>query len=531
MASSFQPSVWGDFFINYSPPISQNSEEWMKERANQLKEHVRGLFGLSNDAAETLHLVDALQRLGIQHHFEEQIVDALRSIHSAEFNSCNLHHVALRFRLLRQHGFWVSPDEFDKFKTEGGTFNSEITNDPRGLLSLYNAAHLLTHGEAVLEEAILFSRHHLESMASKLKSPLAEQVRRALQIPLPRTMERIETLNYISEYKHEEAYNPSLLELAKLDFNLLQRFHVSELKTISQWWKDLYGEVGLSYARDRMVECYFWAFSVYYEQEHTRARMILAKVFALTSLLDDTYDVFATLEDSRKLNEAIQRWDLSCVSVLPEYMKKYYIKLISTFREVEEELKPEEKFRVAYNIKMFQTLSQYYFQEAQWFHSNYVPSFKEHIDVSIITSGAPMICVALLVGMGEVATKEAFEWAIGCPDTFRAAGEVTRFVDDIAAFKNGKNKMDVANSVECYIKEYKVTDDVAIAKIESLDQDAWKTMNQAFLDGGAWLPLVKRAANLAMSMEFLFQNNRDAYTFSKYSKDTIEQLFVKPIPL
>lgn len=55
--------------------------------------------------------------------------------------------------------------------------------------------------------------------------------------------------------------------------------------------------------------------------------------------------------------------------------------------------------------------------------------------MSVISSGAPMICVASLIGMGDVATKEAFEWAIGCTDAVKASGEVTRFVDDLAAFK------------------------------------------------------------------------------------------------
>ena len=59
-----------------------------------------------------------------------------------------------------------------------------------------------------------------------------------------------------------------------------------------------------------MVECYFWSYTVYYEQEYTRARMILARLFMLASLLDDTYDVHATLEECRKLNEAIQRLGL-----------------------------------------------------------------------------------------------------------------------------------------------------------------------------------------------------------------------------
>lgn len=102
------------------------------------------------------------------------------------------------------------------------------------MLSLYNAAHLLTHGEAILEEAIMFSRHHLKAMINNIKSPLAEQVKRALQIPLPRTLRRIEAQLYISEYKQEKAYNPSILELAILDFNHLQRVHMIELKSVSE---------------------------------------------------------------------------------------------------------------------------------------------------------------------------------------------------------------------------------------------------------------------------------------------------------
>jgi hypothetical protein len=37
--------------------------------------------------------------------------------------------------------------------------------------------------------------------------------------------------------------------------------------------------------------------------------------------------------------------------------------------------------------------------------------------------------------MGDVATKEAFEWAIGHTDAIRASGEVSRFMDDMADFK------------------------------------------------------------------------------------------------
>lgn len=46
-----------------------------------------------------------------------------------------------------------------------------------------------------------------------------------------------------------------------------------------------------------------------------------------------------------------------------------------------------------------------------------------------------MLSIGLLVGMGNVATKEAFEWAIGKTDAIWACGEVSRFMDDMSAFK------------------------------------------------------------------------------------------------
>jgi len=57
------------------------------------------------------------------------------------------------------------------------------------------------------------------------------------------------------------------------------------------------------------------------------------------------------------------------------------------------------------------------------------------VNVSAISAGGQVMCVGSLVGMGDVATKEAFEWAIGHTDAIRASGEVSRFMDDMADFK------------------------------------------------------------------------------------------------
>jgi hypothetical protein len=74
----------------------------------ELKGEVTCLFEACKDVVEKLNLVDVLQHLGIDRHFKEQIDTTLNNIQGAEFNSSSLHEVSLHFRLLRQHGIWVS---------------------------------------------------------------------------------------------------------------------------------------------------------------------------------------------------------------------------------------------------------------------------------------------------------------------------------------------------------------------------------------------------------------------------------------
>ncbi|CAL5002251.1 unnamed protein product [Urochloa decumbens] len=525
----YDPSVWGHFFIHFVPETLQMSEGSMRERVSQLSKEVCGLFeACSDNAVHQMNLVDTLQHLGIDHLFEEKIGSTLSRIHGSGFSSSNLHEAALRFRLLRTHGLWISPDELiRKFRGDDGSFRAEITNDPRGMLSLYNAAHLLTHGDGELEEAILCARHYLESLTSSLKSPLAGQVTRSLKLPLPRTLKRLEAIHYMSEYTEEQMYNPSILELAKLDFNLLQRLHLKELKAISKWWKDVYQEVELNYSRDRVVECFFWSYTVYYEQEYSRARVMLTKIFSLLTLLDDTYDVHGTLDDCCKLTEALR----STVSTLPEYLRKFYLRLLRTFQEIEDELEPKERYRVAYIRKAVQILSENYLQEADWFHHNCKPTFREQVKVSTVSIGSQIGATAVMVGMGDEATIDAFEWALRGASAVMSFGQIARFMNDIASFNSGKSKKDVVTSVQCYMNEYNVTSEVAMTEIGYLIEDAWKTANQARFDHPDLLPAVQRVINMIVCMPFIYAGKKDAYTSGKDMKETIEHLFINPIAL
>lgn len=82
-----------------------------------------------------------------------------------------------------------------------------------------------------------------------------------------------------------------------------------------------------------------------------------------------------------------------------------------------------------------QILCENYLQEAEWFHHNCKPTFKDQVQVSAMSAGGQISAVALLLGMGDEATTDAFEWAMRCTSAVKAFGEIARFMNDIASFK------------------------------------------------------------------------------------------------
>ncbi|XP_015691402.2 tau-cadinol synthase-like [Oryza brachyantha] len=510
----------------------------MRERANKLKEHVRQLFASSKDILEKMKLVDTIQHLGIDHLFENEIQTALQEIHENEFATNNLHDVALRFRLLRERGFWVSPDVFNKFKGDDGSFSNELANDPVTLLQLYNAANLFIHGEPELEEAISFARRHLESISQHgagLKSPLADQIKRSLHIPLPRIHRRVEMVSYVPEYDQEDGHDPLLLELAKLDFNILQRVHQKELNELSRWWKDVSAYMGLHHIRDRVIENYTWSYAVYHEEELSLARVIFAKIVLLIALLDDTYDVYAftSIEECRLLNAAFQGWDDSAASLVPEYLRKFYEITLRCFREFEDLVPSNQRYLVAFSKTEFQKLSSYYLEGAEWAHRKHKPRFSEQVALATMTTATRPLAAGLMVGLGEgVTTTAAYQWAVASTDAIISCGKTGRFMNDISGFKLGsQNKADMPCSVETYMEEHRVSMEVAIGKINELVEEEWKTTNQSRIDHRGVLPVVQRMINITLAIPFYYSDGKDGFTFGEGLQEVLQKLYVKPMPL
>ncbi|CAN4126530.1 unnamed protein product [Withania somnifera] len=354
--ANFSPSLWGDLFLSFS--IDDHAAQEYALEIEVLKEQTRSmLLATGRELAETLNLIDVIERLGIAYHFDKEIDDMLGQIYNENYDFegddyNDLCTCALQFRLLRQHGYNVSLKIFGKFLDGNGKLKESLASDVLGLLSLYEASHVRAHGEDILEDALAFSTIHLESATPNLNSPLKEQVTHALEQALHKGIPRIEIRFFISSiYEKQEIKNDVLLRFAKLDYNLLQMLHKQELYEVSRWWKDLNFVKTLPYARDRVVECYFWALGVYFEPQYSQARVMLVKTIAMISIVDDTYDAYGTVEELATYTDVIQRWDIKEIDRLPDYMKISYKAILDLYEDYEKEMSSDGRSHVVYYAK------------------------------------------------------------------------------------------------------------------------------------------------------------------------------------
>jgi (-)-alpha-terpineol synthase len=124
---------------------------------------------------------------------------------------------------------------FNSFKNDIGNFKESLGDDTKGMLCLYEASFLLIEGESILEEARDFTTRQLKEYIKQNKDQnLSIMVSHALELPLHWRMLRLEARWFIDVYRSRKEMNPTLLELAELDFNMVQAAHQEDLKQVSR---------------------------------------------------------------------------------------------------------------------------------------------------------------------------------------------------------------------------------------------------------------------------------------------------------
>ncbi|KAH9321013.1 hypothetical protein KI387_015652, partial [Taxus chinensis] len=132
----------------------------------------------------------------------------------------NVNDTCMGFRILRLHGYSVSSEVIKNFKDEKGEFFSfadKTHREAEDMLSLYKCSQIAFPGETIMKE-----------------------VEYVLKYGFHRSLPRLETRFYIEHlgiandaWSTKTTYRFScitFIELAKLDFNVVQTIHQKELQ-------------------------------------------------------------------------------------------------------------------------------------------------------------------------------------------------------------------------------------------------------------------------------------------------------------
>ncbi|KAM2289844.1 hypothetical protein TB1_030017 [Malus domestica] len=157
---------------------------------------------------------------------------------------------------------------------------------------------------------------------------------------------------------------------------------------------------------------------------------------------------------------------------------------------------------------------------------------EEYLPVAIVSTGYPMLSTVSLVGMGDIVTKETFEWLFNDAKIVRASTTLFRFIDDMVTTKFEQERGHVASSVDCYMKQYGVSEQETIKVFNKQVVNLWKDINEELHRSTAVpMPVLMRVLNLTRVVDLLYKGD-DGYTrVGKVVKDIIAALFIDPVPI
>ncbi|KAK6241592.1 hypothetical protein SCA6_006981 [Theobroma cacao] len=408
-----------------------------------------------------------------------------------------------------------------------------LCKDVKGMLSLYEASQLAFEGEDIMEEAFTFTRMHLKDLQCNQDKYLSEQVSRALELPLHRRVRRLEARWHIEAYSEKVGANHTLLELAKLDFNMVQSTLQKDLQDMSRWWMDMGLARKLNFARDRLMECFFWSVGMVPEPQFSNCRKDLTKVVSLITIIDDVYDVYGTLDELELFTYAVQRWDVSAVENLPDYMKLCFLALYNCVNEMAyDTLRDHGENVLPYLTNVWADLCKAFLQEAKWSYSKHTPTFQDYLETAWVSASGHLLLVHTYFLQSPNITNQALESLEKYHDLLRLPSLIFRLCNDLATLKNELERGESANSITCYMKGTGCSEALARQHITNLIDKSWKKLNRAQIDGSPFAKhFVETAINLVRISHCTYQHGDAHGCPDSRSKNRVVSLIIEPIPI
>ncbi|GLT83141.1 hypothetical protein SLE2022_014500 [Rubroshorea leprosula] len=534
-SANYRPNIWKYDFLESL--CSKFDEEEYQRRIEKLTGDVKAMLVEEVHELAKLELIDSVTKLGLSELFEEGIQKALKRVAVSAQNrqdglNDDLYSVALRFRLLRQYGYQVSQDMFSDFLDENGTFAKSDWVDVKGLLELFEASCLSLEGEDILDEAKDFSKEILKNVSSTLEGDLAKQVAQSLELSSQRRVQWFDVKWNINTYERAKNINPSLLELAKIHFNTVQATLQKDLRETSRWWSNLGLMKDLSFARDRLAECFLCAVGVAYEPQYSNFREWLTKAITLILIIDDVYDIYGSLEELEHFTNAVDRWDPREIQQLPECMKICFQALYNVTNESACEIQEDKGLEQVVLLlkKVWADFCKAMFVEAKWYREGHTPCLQEYLDNGWISSAGTVLCVYSYCSlMHDVPDQEMTTFLEKNQDHMKNVSMIIRLCNDLATSVVEKERGDAPSSILCYMREMNVSEDEARENIKGIINKTWKKLNgQCFTQFPFLQPFGRITTNIARMVHILYQYEDGFGVQDRQTRKQILSLLVEP---
>ncbi|KAK4255400.1 hypothetical protein QN277_008404 [Acacia crassicarpa] len=539
-SANYQPTLWSYDFLQ-SLNNGFTDEKYEAKVRNLLEEVRRMIVAENTESLAKLELIDDVQRLGLGHRFDKEIKDALRTYVSEEETrrrtkqSISLHEAALSFRLLRDHGYHASTEIFESFKDQNGNFKACLSNDVKGMLSLYEATFLGYQGEDILEEAKAVTTTHLRDMNQHISNDhvLSQSISHALDLPVHRSTRRLQARWYIDAYAQRKDADVVLLEAAVLDFNIVQSTLQEDLQEMSRWWKAMGLASKLSFSRDRLMECFFWAVGIASEPQQSEFRKALTKIACFVTTIDDVYDVYGSLDELELFTTAVERWDIKAIDILPEYMKVCFLALYNTINELTYETLQEHGHNIQpYLTQAWADMLKAFLQEARWSHEKHIPSFEAYFKNAWMSVSGVVFLIHSYFFLNHNFSEQSLQHLDPNHGLLRCPSVIFRLCNDLGTSKAELERGEAASSVVCFKHQSGATEENSHKYVRSLVDGAWKEMNEAkAIESEFSKAFVETAMNLARISHCTYQHGDGHGAPDTTSKNRIRSLIVEPIKL
>ncbi|KAJ1690397.1 hypothetical protein LUZ63_014552 [Rhynchospora breviuscula] len=479
-------------------------------------EKVRIMLSQPKHKSNSVVMVDALKKLGIDHHFDEEISAILEfsynNMYGTHKNSyVGLTDIALQFKLLREAGYHVSSDVFQRFMDENREFKQSLTKDVGGLISLHEGS-FLNMGEETLYTANNFTTKHLKLSVEHLGQRNGALVRHTLEHPHHMSLKQYKARHYLTRILSQTSDDVSLSmqELARTEFQLNQQLYQDEFKKIKRWWSDLGLARELPFARDQILKWYLWSMTALPGPQFSRHRLEMTKVVSFIYIIDDIFDIMGSAEELALFTQTINSWEDS--SALPGYMRACFIALKEVTGGIAQVVEEEYGLNPLNSLsKSWATLCNAFLVESRWLANKQLPNAEEYLTNGITSSGVHMLMVHLLFLLGHNVTNETVHLIEGHSALVSCTAKILRLWDDLGSALDENQEGFDGSYVECYMKDNPSCSlDAAKLHTKKLISKSWEELNKEYFFNTSFSPYFKEASlNCARMVSVMYNYDEE----------------------